>query len=209
MPTPATAHLVQEQENKADEVQISKVTRKMPSKTADLRQPDKKGKEISIDQILDTLQEIDIAQEQKAQTQKMSDLSLEQKAAFAYWLTIFDIRNPRQVERVHNSYQQILFTEIAGDTGDKVPHGYNKADFIKLKSLCALEFIHSLWIDNKDALKQEFMEGKFIRKEILETFKAIDQELFSHLHSVIHILERQDGYDRKKFLQEIETFVLP
>jgi|GEM_PF-6621721 len=163
--------------------------------------PKEEADKVDINQVLDILDALPPLDKDDTDTEitDVYDLPAELKAAFAFWMEIFNITNPRQVKRVYNSYEHILLSRI-GDNASDERVVLNSPYYFKLSVLCALEYIHSL-SDNNYAIKQAFLEGNLTPKIMAKTNEHEFLKRISNLFT--------GDKERQKTAQAIEAFVLP
>ncbi len=70
----------------------------------------------------------------------LKGLTPEQKAAFVYWTDQFQLTNPRQLKRLHNSYNLL---QLVSEKIDKIVSDKHHLAFGYLVTLIALEFINN------------------------------------------------------------------
>ncbi|WP_353301222.1 KAP family P-loop NTPase fold protein [Sessilibacter corallicola] len=81
------------------------------------------------------------AMKSKAKTESiLKGLSPKQKAAFVYWTDQFQLTNPRQLKRLHNSYNLL---QLVSEKIDKIVSDKHHLAFGYLVTLIALEFINN------------------------------------------------------------------
>ncbi|MEE8056687.1 MAG: P-loop NTPase fold protein, partial [Pseudomonadales bacterium] len=162
----------------------------------------------TLDDILRDVESFDIAAllrkdtstRDEANVNTKQGLSPDQKRAFYYWLLAFNLRNPRQIKRLYNSYN-ILQDYYDGDK----PTGKNDHAFPYMVSLFALEMINQ---------EIRLAEGKSPRQRAKDyLFNGSSEELFT-IPTVsaesIDLAKKIIEETGKTSLQEqVEPFVLP
>ncbi|MCE2027181.1 KAP family P-loop NTPase fold protein [Sessilibacter corallicola] len=93
----------------------------------------------SIDELADFVLEEPVSESVDSE-QLLEGLTDDQKAAFVYWTQQFQLVNPRQLKRLHNSYNLL---QLVSEKNDTVVSNRHHLAFGYLVSLIALEFVNN------------------------------------------------------------------
>lgn len=135
-------------------------------------------------------------------------LSNQQKAAFSFWANCFELSNPRQLKRLHNSYNLIRLVSNDEDTPviDGKPLSYGL-----IVALFSIEYINSI----EDAAYREKLLNYLYYDKYEEDIHEQDVVIFDEAKNVIQTaserfyLKTEDYDDRATFLNFVSLFVLP
>ena len=162
-------------------------------------------KEESLEEIFADIAKIDVKAvfyQDKENTKKIENLGLspEQKQAFYYWLIQLDLRNPRQIKRLYNSYNllQHYHKEDAGLTG--IEHA-----FPFMVALFLIEWMNQEIIGpEKEQTRQKLIDYLFYNKEEsdLSNLRA-SKETLENARNIL----TESG--ETSLFENIEPFVLP
>ena len=144
----------------------------------------------------------------EATIEEIIGLSAEQKASFVFWCNKFGIKNPRQLKRLHNSYN--LLRKVRHSPDPQIDNDRPPA-FGWLTCLLLLEFINNEESEqNRNAyrnyLREHISLQQCSKKAVLDEALAIIDKAAA-LESNIEGLTRLEA--RKKLLSFIDLFVLP
>ncbi|WNO08787.1 P-loop NTPase fold protein [Teredinibacter sp. KSP-S5-2] len=135
-------------------------------------------------------------------------LSDQQKAAFSFWANRFELSNPRQLKRLHNSYNLVRLVSNDEDTPvlDDKPLSYGL-----IVALFSIEYINSI----EDAAYRDKLMNCLYYDKCEDEVHESDVAIFDEAKSVIQTaserfyLKTEDYDDRATFLNFVSLFVLP
>jgi hypothetical protein len=133
-------------------------------------------------------------------------LSKQQKAAFVFWLNKLNLNNPRQLKRLHNSYNLLRLVTNVEDfsaTG-------SAQDFGLLVTLLTLEFINNLDnISERTKLLNQLKNAEEISEQRYEKYEL--NNVFTNI--IPRFRERFEFNNRdlnqKEFIDFVSLYVLP
>lgn len=129
-----------------------------------------------------------------------------QKKAFYEWLIKFNLRNPRQIKRLYNSYnllQQVGVLDV--EEGER-----DEQQLVLLVALFAIEAIHQNVHLGDQGLNNEKREAKlylFCRSDTWSVTSGVDDRLLLAIDEVRSLIARKESYKQLDLL--VEPFVLP
>ncbi|WP_460051349.1 KAP family P-loop NTPase fold protein [Sessilibacter sp. MAH2] len=115
--------------------------------------------------------------EKRSHEQILEGYTPEQKAAFVYWTNQFQLTNPRQLKRLHNSYNLL---QLVSEQNDEIVDTNQHLAFGYLITLITLEFINNLtqlelsgelksWMFNLNKYNQLSVNSKHINQQNTDT----------------------------------------
>lgn len=137
-------------------------------------------------------------------------LSTEQKESFKQWAEYFGFSNPRQLKRLHNSYN-LLRLYFGGEDFSVLPQLNIDLSAPLLTSLFALEYINSLEDPAPrtalmERLKQKqnlaFNEEPSVTNELIDPAGKINDEVLS-------VMLSKHPSSGRRYVEAVEPFVLP
>lgn len=96
-------------------------------------------KEINLEEIVNDILKMP-PPEKRSHEQILEGYTPEQKAAFVYWTNQFQLTNPRQLKRLHNSYNLL---QLVSDKLDQIVNEKHHLAFGYLVTLITLEFVNN------------------------------------------------------------------
>jgi hypothetical protein len=131
-------------------------------------------------------------------------VSPSQKAAFVFWSSQFGLNNPRQLKRLHNSYN--LLRTVYGDEDPKLAN-YTHA-YPCMVALMLLEWVNNQQqSDRRNQLRQYLLRGgqkPGACKAVFDNALAIIEN-----HQIVEFLAIEIKQSRTQLLRFVDLFVLP
>ena len=140
---------------------------------------------------------------ENADIETIQQLSDDQKIAFYDWLIKLNLRNPRQIKRLYNSYN-LLWSHYSNNwPEDEYNHPYMVALFII--EMINEHVVYSETEDTKELLRQAF----FSLKDSIEMPEVPEVSFDDMTRARQVVYEYQRNFPEIRLLTRIEPFVLP
>jgi hypothetical protein len=140
---------------------------------------------------------------------QIEQLTSQQKIAFKYWLKHFDLSNPRQIKRLHNSYNLLLnFYAVDKEPmkvdSNKIDQNTKEHAFPMMVTLFVFEYLNNL-----DDMQKRQKLKQLINKESDDLTEKEESYLTDYKITQLVIELANLSLKNTTMIQGIEPFVLP
>lgn len=140
-----------------------------------------------------------------------SGLSEQQKRAFYDWLMALELRNPRQIKRLYNSYNLLRSAYGKYNFDDDISE--SESNFPLMVALFTLEFINVQFHQEEHANKRSAAKKYLFKDEIKSLENVIDEKYLEPLSRAQQIFSTANTALKNKrqlpLLNLVEAYVLP